>query len=199
MQYQFKSGEKVDAAIKTDAGILPIDSKFPMENFTKLAKAKTDEELAALRREFGKDVKRHIDAIAKKYILPAEGTMDFALMYVPSESVFYEIVNMEELSDYARRQRVYIVSPTTLYAHLQTILLSFEGRKIEEQAREVWQLLRALQIDYGKVDDSLDVLGRHIVNASNQFSNVQKGFSGIGQKLESVKHLKGNDKALKNE
>ncbi len=190
LQYQFKSGDRVDAAIKTDAGILPIDSKFPMENFSKLTKAKTEEEVKNFRREFERDVKKHIDAIAKKYILPDEGTMDFALMYVPSESVFYEIVNMDELVEYAKGQRVYIVSPSTLYAHLQTILLSFEGRKIEERSKEVLRLLRALQIDFGKVNTSLDVLGRHIGNASNQYSNVQKGFMGIGQKLESTKYLK---------
>jgi len=120
LQYQFKTGDKVDAAIKTDGGILPIDSKFPMENFQKLAKAKNEEEIKLFRREFEKDIKHHIDAIAKKYILPDEGTMDFALMYVPSESVFYEVVNMDTLMDYARARRIYVVSPSTLYAHLQT-------------------------------------------------------------------------------
>src|SRR4029078_345177 len=121
-----------DAAIQTDAGILPIDAKFPMENFQKLSKAKTDEEVKLYRKEFSKDVKKHIDAIAKKYILPDEGTMDFALMYVPSESVFYEVVNTDDILEYARQKRVYVVSPSTLYAHLQTILLSFEGKKIEQ-------------------------------------------------------------------
>jgi DNA recombination protein RmuC len=120
LQYEFASGEKVDAAIKTDAGILPIDAKFPMENFQKLTNAKTEEERKILRKDFSRDIKKHIDAIAKKYILPTEGTMDFALMYVPSESVFYEIVVMDDLVEYARQQRVYVVSPTTLYAHLQT-------------------------------------------------------------------------------
>ncbi len=189
LQYQFKSGDKVDAAIQTDAGILPIDSKFPMENFQRLAKAKTEEDVATFRKEFGRDVKKHIDAIAKKYILPDEGTMDFALMYVPSESVFYELVNMDDITEYARTQRVYIVSPSTLYAHLQTILLSFEGKKIESQSKEVLKLLRGLQIDYEKTNDSLDVLGKHIGNASNQFSNVNKSFNVLGQKISSVKHL----------
>jgi DNA recombination protein RmuC len=189
LQYQFKSGEKVDAAIQTDAGILPIDSKFPMENFQKYSKAKTDVEKVAFHKEFGRDIKKHIDAIAKKYILPDEGTMDFALMYVPSESVFYEVVVMDDLTEYARTKRVYIVSPTTLYAHLQTILLSYEGHKIEEQAQEVMKLLRGLQNDYAKVNDSLDVLGKHIGNASNQYANVNKGFMGLGQKLSSAKHL----------
>ena len=188
LQYTFKSGEKVDAAIKTDAGILCIDSKFPMENFKRLAKA-SDAERETLRKEFSRDVKKHIEAIAKKYILPEEGTMDFALMYVPSESVFYEIVNMDELVEFARRERIYIVSPSTLYAHLQTILLSFEGKKIESRSKEVFQLLRALQVDYGKVNESLDVLGKHLGNASNQYTNVAKSFTLLGQKLSSTKHL----------
>lgn len=189
LQHQFKSGEKVDAAIKTDAGILSIDAKFPLENFQRMAKAKTETELLTHKKEFSRDIKKHIDAIAKKYILPDEGTMDFALMYVPSEAVFYELVNMDDIIAYAKTQRVYIVSPSTLYAHLQTILLSFEGKKIETQSREILRLLHSLQIDYEKVSDSLDVLGKHITNASNQFTNVQKGTHTLGQKLSSVKQL----------
>ena len=190
LQYQFKSGERVDAAIKTDAGILPIDSKFPMENFQRMMKLQTnDDSYAALQKEFARDVKKHIDAISKKYILPAEGTMDFALMYIPSESVYYEIVNMTEIMNYARKERVYIVSPATLYAHLQTILLSFEGKKIETRSKEVFKILRALQNDYGKVEDNMGVLGRHINNASSQFSNVLTGFTQLGQKLTSTRYL----------
>lgn len=189
LQYAFKTGDKVDAAIKTDAGILPIDAKFPMENFQRMVKAKTDLEKESFKKEFGRDVKKHIDAISKKYILPDEGTMDFALMYIPSETVFYEIVNTEDILEYARRNRIYIVSPSTLYAHLQTILLSFEGKKIESRSKEIFSLLRALQIDYTKVNDSLDVLGKHLVNASSQFTNVQKGVNQLGNKLSTTKHL----------
>lgn len=189
LQHQFKSGEKVDAAIKTDAGILPIDAKFPMENFQKLAKAKTEEEVKLYRKEFARDIKKHIDSIAKKYILPDEGTMDFALMYVPSESVFYELVTMDEVIEYAKVQRIYVVSPSTLYAHLQTILLSFEGKKVESQSRELFRLLRALQIDYEKVNESIDLLGKHMSNASNQYMNVNKGYTRLGQKLSSAKHI----------
>ncbi len=189
LQYAFASGEKVDAAIQTDAGILPIDAKFPMENFQRLAKAKTEEEIKQLRKEFARDIKRHVDSIAKKYILPDEGTMDFALMYVPSESVFYEIVVMDDLVEYAKQQRVYIVSPTTLYAHLQTILLSYEGRKIEAQSKEVIKLLHGLQIDYEKVNDNLDLLGKHLGNASNQYINVNKSVLGLGQKISTIKQL----------
>ena len=196
LQYEFKNGDKVDAAIKTDAGILPIDSKFPMENFQKMSKAEAKAEKETYQKEFVRDIKKHIDTIAKKYILPEEGTMDFALMYVPSESVYYELANMTELLDYARRKRVYLVSPNTLYTHLQTILLSFEGRKIEKTSREVMRLLRALKIDYGKVDDNLGVLGKHINNASSQFANVTSGFAQLGHKIQSADRIEEETKEL---
>lgn len=189
LQYQFKSGEKVDAAIKTDAGILPIDSKFPMENYQKMIKSEDVKEKEDYQKEFTRDVKKHIDTIAKKYILPDEGTMDFALMYVPSESVFYELCNMSELMTYARKERVYIVSPSTLYVHLQTILLSFEGKKIESRSKEVFRLLRAIQIEYDKVNENMGVLGKHLGNASAQFANVTTGFNQIGNKLAATKNL----------
>ena len=189
LQYQFRSGERVDAAIKTDAGILPIDSKFPMENFQKMTKTKDESEKEMYKKEFVRDVKKHIDAIGRKYILPEEGTMDFALMYIPSEAVFYEVADTTELMDYARRQRVYTVSPTTLYAHLQMILLSFEGKKIETKSREIFVMLRAIKLDYHKVNEGLGILGRHITNASSQFINVTTSFEKIGKKLDTTKSL----------
>lgn len=189
LQYQFKSGEKVDAAIQTDAGILPIDSKFPMENFLRYSKSEDEKEKETFQKEFGRDVKRHIDAIGKKYILPHEGTMDFALMYVPSETVYYELCNMTDILDYARRNRVYLVSPSTLYAHLQTILLSFEGKKIESRSKEVFKLLRSLQTDYSKVQESMGILGKHLTNASSQFTQVSTGFGQMGNKLQLTKQL----------
>ncbi len=189
IQYQFKSGERVDAAIQTDAGILCIDSKFPMENFQRMAKANTKDDESVLQKEFIKDVKKHISDIAKKYILPEEGTMDFALMYVPSESVYYELVNIMEIMEFAKQSRVYVVSPTTLYAHLQTILLSFEGKKIERESRDLFKMLRALQVDYNKVEENMMILGKHINNAQSQFSNVSAGFNQLGNKLNSTKTL----------
>lgn len=189
LQYTFRSGEKVDAAIKTDAGILPIDSKFPMENFTKMNKSENAPEKESYKKEFSRDVKKHIDDIAKKYILPEEGTMDFCLMYIPSEPVYYEVAANPELLDYARRKRVYAVSPTTLYAHLQVILLSFEGKKIETRSREIFALLRALKVDYEKVSENLAVLGKHVGNASSQLNNVLVSFQKMGKKLDTTKEL----------
>ena len=115
--------------------------------------------------------------------------MDFALMYIPSEAVFYEVADTTELMDYARRQRVYTVSPTTLYAHLQMILLSFEGKKIETKSREIFVMLRAIKLDYHKVNEGLGILGRHITNASSQFINVTTSFEKIGKKLDTTKSL----------
>lgn len=188
LQYSFKSGVKVDAVLKTDAGLLCIDSKFPMENFTLMHKGETEADRNSAKREFINDVKRHVGDISKKYILPDEGTMDFALMYIPSESVYYEIANMNELMEYARNLRVYPVSPNTLYAHLQVLLLSFQGKELENKSREVFTLLRAIQKDYGKVEENLGVLGRHITNASNTMSTVTGSFQLLGQKLSKTQH-----------
>jgi DNA recombination protein RmuC len=188
-QHQFKSGDKVDLVIKTDAGLLPIDSKFPMENFQKLVGTTSKDEQSAYRKSFVRDIKTHVSAISKKYILPEEGTLDFALMYIPSESVYYEVAGEEELMEFARAGRVYPVSPNTLYAALQTILLSFEGKRIEERAKEVFTLLRAIQKDYDKSTDSLSTLGTHLKSAYNKYSEVQSGFNSLGQKLVSTKKL----------
>jgi DNA recombination protein RmuC len=198
LQYTFKSGDKVDAVIVTDAGLLPIDSKFPLENYQKLMAATAPAEQDVLRRTFTRDIRTHITAISKKYILPEENTLDFALMYIPSESVFYEVASTEDLMEFSRASRVYPVSPNTLYAALQTILLSFEGKKIEQKAKEVFKLLRGIQKDFGKTTDSLTTLGTHLTNAYNKFSDVQSHFNFISQKLSSTRELSGDtvDKKL---
>lgn len=197
LQYSFKSGVKVDAVLKTDAGLLCIDSKFPMENFTAIHKGETEADRTRAKREFMADLKKHITDISKKYILPEEGTMDFALMYIPSESVYYELANMEEVMEYARKQRVYPVSPNTLYAHLQVLLLSFQGKDLEQKSRQVFQLLRAIQKDYGKVEENIGVLGRHINNAYNSMSGVSSSFGLLGQKLSQTNTLEVNDEVKK--
>ena len=188
LQHTFKSGEKVDLVIKTDAGLLPIDSKFPMENFQKMRGANTSDQ-PPLKRAFFRDIKSHVRAISGKYILPAENTLDFALMYIPSESVFYEIASADELMEYARTRRVYPVSPNTLYASLQTILLSFEGRKIETKAKEVFQLMRAISKDYEATETTLSTLGSHLNNATNKFSELEKNITSIGHKLDTTHSL----------
>ncbi len=191
LQYTFKSGEKVDAAIKTAAGIIPIDSKFPMENFRKMAGVGTDAEKKTFTKEFERDVKTHIDSISRKYILTEEGTIDYALMYVPSEAVYYEIVNNGDIFDYAAGKRVLPVSPTTFYAYIRAILMSFEGQKIEQKAKEILSSLRAIQKDYTKVEDNLGVLQKHLTNAFNMMGNVFSSFTQLGQKITNTQSLGG--------
>ncbi len=199
LQYAFKSGVKVDAVLKTEAGLLCIDSKFPMENFNVMLKGETESERNSAKKQFTSDVKKHIEDISKKYILPEEGTMDFALMYIPSETVYYEVVNIPELSTFARNMRVYPVSPNTLYAHLQVLLLSFEGKDMELKSREVFKLLRAIQKDYSKVEDQMNTLQKHLTNAFNMMGNVLGAFLGLGQKINSTQNLGSGNGIIKHE
>lgn len=190
LQYHFKGGQIVDVAIKTQAGILPIDSKFPMENFQKLIKETSSTQKPVHKSAFIRDVKKHIKDIAGKYILPEEETLDFALMYIPSESVYYEIINESDILDFARDHRVFPVSPTTLYAHLQTVLISLEGQKIAGKTTEVFNLLRAVQKDYQTLTDNFQLLGKHLTNAYNSLNNTNQTLNQIGNKLDSARQLK---------
>lgn len=193
LQFAFKSGAKVDAAVKTSAGIIPIDSKFPMENFRRMGTSEIDLENKSFEKAFERDVKLHIESISKKYILPQEGTVDYALMYIPSEAVYYEIVNNQNLSDYSGKMRVLAVSPTTFYAYLKAILMSFEGQKIEARAREILTTIRAIQKDYTKVEDNLNTLQKHMTNAYNMMSSVLTTFGQLGHKISSTQSLGDSD------
>lgn len=185
LQYGFRNGERIDAVVKTSQGLIPIDAKFPMENFKKMVKEETKTMREKIKEDFLRDVKKHINDIAKKYILTEEGTVDYALMYIPSESIYYEIINNEEIFDHAGKKRVLPVSPMSFYAYLKAILMSFEGQKIEKKAKEILSLLRSLQKDYEKADEALSVLNKHITNAYNQMANFTKFFLSFGQKLTS--------------
>lgn len=196
LQYEFKSGVKVDAAIKTSGGIVPIDSKFPMTNFRRMNTAKGDQEKKEAARDFEKDVRKHIDDIAKKYILTDEGTIDYALMYIPSESVYYEIANNQDLFEYSNKMRVLPVSPTTFYAYMRAILMSFEGQKIEEKAKEILATLRAVKKDYEKTEGELSILQRHLNSAYNKMGDVFNSFGRLGNKIDATKNLGESNKKI---
>lgn len=191
LQHRFKNGNIVDVALKTEAGILPIDSKFPIEPFEAIMKGETKEKRDSARKEFVRGVKKHIDDISGKYILPEEGTMDFALMYLPSESVYYEVASEPSLLEYARRHRVYPVSPTTLYAHLQTILLSFEGKKIEEKSKQVFAHLRGIEQSFTKFSTNFGVLGKHITSAHKAFTTSSASLSALERSVSTARSLGG--------
>lgn len=197
LQYTFKNGERIDAVVKTSQGLIPIDAKFPMDNFRKMMKEETKSAKEKLKEEFIRDVKKHINDISRKYILTDEGTVDYALMYVPSESVYYEIINEEEIFDFAGKKRVLPVSPMSFYAYLKAILMSFEGQKIEKRARQILSLLQSLQKDYEKAEEALSTLNRHITNAYNQISNVTRIFLSFGQKLSGSLKIEDKDEPKK--
>lgn len=189
-QYHFHSGDIVDAVIKTQAGLIPIDSKFPMENFTKMNQAETKKEQQLINKMFINDVRKHIRVISEKYINPAEHTVDFALMYVPSESIYYEITaNTPELSNYGQAARVLPVSPSTFYAFLKTILVSFEGQRIQQEAKTILQNLRSIQKDADGFALKLDTLNRHLTNAYNNMNSVSGDFSRLQGKINSTQAL----------
>jgi DNA recombination protein RmuC len=196
LQYQFKNGEKVDAVIFTSSGIIPIDAKFPLENFKKYLLSQNEEEKNNFKKEFIADVKKHIQAISKKYILPEEKTVDYALMYIPSEKIYYEVISNDEIFEYAGQKMVLPVSPLSLYAYVKAILLSLEGQKIEEKAKKIVSLLAAIKKDYQKIEEDFLVLNKHLNNAYNQSTNVGRLIQNLGQKLFSFNLIEEENKKL---
>ncbi len=196
-QHAFKSGVKVDAVIKTSAGLIPIDSKFPMENFRKMLKEVSGQEKKSLKKTFISDVKKHVVDISKKYILVEQGTVDYALMYIPSEAIYYEVINESELFDFAGKLRVLPVSPMSFYAYMKAILMSYEGQKIQSKAKEILDVLRSIKSDYEKIDSAWSVLIKHITNAYNQVAQVSKNLMTLGQKISSTKLLTSKEKSDK--
>ena len=190
IQHTFKSGEKVDAIVKLKDYLVPIDSKFPLENFQKASDADEDNR-EQYSRIFYTDVKKHIDSIAKKYILPDEGTVDFALMYNPAENVYHEIVSHNfgeiKLFDYSTGKRVIPVSPNTLYAYLSTIVMGLKGMKIEENAKDILKNLKRLEIEFEKIRSDFVLLGTHLNNAAKKYGDTEKRLDRFENRLEKSK------------
>src|SRR5256714_2447422 len=185
LQYGFKSGERVGAVIPVDR-LAPIDAKFPLDNFERLVDAQENSERELHEKAFARDVKGHVDAIAAKYIRPDEGTYDFAFMYLPSEAIYYELVcgKTGALLSYAHEKRVLPVSPTTLTAYLQVVVLGLKGLQIEQHAHEVMAYCAQLQKDFSKFKDDFDLVGKHLGNAQNKFTDAEKRLDKFATKLE---------------
>lgn len=197
MQYQFRNGQIVDAIIKIDAGLIPIDAKFPLENFNRYLNAKSAEEKAASKNKFRSDFRVHVNAIAKKYINPDEGTADFAFMYLPSESVFFEVVNAErDLFDFAAKNKVIPSSPSTFFYYLRTIMLGLEGKRITEMSREIMKTLKTIKQESQKFGDNLGKLNKHVTNAKSMMDTVNTGYAGLADKINHVDVLESNQAKL---
>jgi len=190
LQYGFKGGEICDAVIfLRDGALLPIDSKFSLENFVKLLEA-DEAEKPALRKLFGSDVKKRIDEIARKYIRPQEGTLEFAFMYVPAENVYYQAFIQDEpsmnLLSYAFEKRVIPVSPSSFYAYLQVILFGLRGLEIEKSAKEIQKNLAGLQGDFGRFRETYDKVGTHLRHAQQSFEQSDHRLGGMENKLDQI-------------
>ncbi len=189
LQHAFRSGVRVDAVVRLGGGLVPIDAKFPLEDFRRMLDAASDEERAAARRGFAARLRRHVDDIATKYILPDEGTFDFALMYVPAENVYYEtIVRAEEraLCEYALERKVIPVSPSSFYAYLQAIALGLRGLRIEARAAEVLGQLARVTGDVGRLREELRLVGRHLGNAVQAHAAAERRLERLEAKLGAI-------------
>ena len=192
MQYRFRNGFTVDAVVRTSDHMVPIDSKFPLENFRKMIHAPTDAEKKTFQRAFVSDVRKHIDAIAEKYILPDEGTFPFALMYIPAENIYYEVIIKDEPAQdaeiyrYALERKVVPVSPNSIYAFLQVISLGLRGMSIERSARQILNTLTRLQDDFVTVRETFATMGNHLDNARKKYDEADKRLSNIETKFEQI-------------
>lgn len=188
LQHAFRSGEKVDAVIRLKGGLISVDSKFPLENFRKMVSAETDQDKKQWRKLFFQDIKKHVDAISEKYILPNEGTLDFALMYIPAENVYYETIIKEgdekAILQYAFEKKVIPVSPNTFYVYINTILLGLRGMQIEEHAKSIMENLKRLMKEYGRFRQDFDVLGKHITDSKNKFDTADKRLERFENQLD---------------
>ena len=193
LQHRFKSGEKVDAAIKIGGSLVPVDAKFPLENFKKYIQENDEKAKDSLRKKFVADVKKHIDDVATKYILPDEGTYEFAMLYIPAENIYYETIIKDEtfgeersLLPYALKRKVIPVSPNSFYAYLQVIIMGLRGMQIEKKAQDIYQSLARLQGDLGRFRNDFQALGTHLVNAKTRYDEGEKRLLKFSDRLDLV-------------
>lgn len=190
LQHYFKSGLAVDAVLHLPNGkLLPIDSKFNWENFERMVGAEEETEHERHRKNFANDVKKKIEEIASKYIVLAEDTVDLALMYVPAESVYYEIVHHVkeiDLADYARRRKIILVSPNTLYLTLSAIQYWFRDVQITRQTREIIQRLARIGQDAEKLNVDFRRLGKHLSDARSSYDFSEKRLELLTERVQRV-------------
>jgi DNA recombination protein RmuC len=205
MQYKFASGEAADAVLFFPQGMVAIDSKFSLENFRRILEAETPAARNVARKEFLRDVRKRIDETAS-YVRPADGTLPFALMYIPAENVYYEAIIRDEdgndLYDYCRQRRVMPVSPNSLYAYLQTIMVGLNSMRITQRAEAVLREIQSLQVELEKFDEIYGRLGTHLKNATRsyedsgrEFDRLESRVAGLGGGLQSAPMLVEQKKA----
>lgn len=189
-QHPFSSGEIVDAVLKLPNDLLlPIDSKFSWDNFQKMLEAQGDAEKAAYRKQFLSDIKKRIDEIATKYVLPSEGTVDMALMYMPAESIYYEViqnVTQDDVAEYARKRKVYLTSPNTLYITLSAVIHWFKDVQLQKQTRDIMKRLETVIKDATTLATDFRKLGDHLSDAQSAFERSDKKLGHLVERTQKV-------------
>ncbi len=188
-QHRFKNGEIVDAALVVGEILIPIDSKFSMENYRLYKEAKTDESSDAMKKAFLKDVKKRIDEIHKKYILPQEGTLDYAFMFIPSEGVYMEVADDLDAQAYARSKKVVVVGPNTLNINLRAILVSLRGQQIGKAAQQVLAAINGIKQESDKFSRTLDTMANHVKNTNNSMATIIEGYSKLRNQIINASSL----------
>ncbi len=186
-QVTLSSGVRVDAMVKTSGGMIPIDSKFPLENYKRAAQATDEDERKAALHELYKNARKHVRDIATKYICPGE-TTDFAVMYVPSEAVYTAILEDPEIVQ-AARNRVFVVSPSTFCALLSLVMLNLEGERLADEARNVMSALRSIQQLSGKFEDQLSVTAGHVRKAGNAIGLADQQWNKLKGSIDTATEL----------
>jgi DNA recombination protein RmuC len=190
LQYTYRDGSRVDAVVRYAGRIVPIDAKFPNESWTALAGAADDADRRAKRRAFLAQVRRHVDAVSK-YVSPADATIDYAVMYIPSESVYYDIVLREDegeadIAAYCAERRVIPASPNTLLAYLQVVALGVRGLAMQERTRELQQGIAAVRREFERFVELHDQLGRHLENATKKFDETDRALARASGAIETL-------------
>ncbi|HEV2755790.1 MAG TPA: DNA recombination protein RmuC [Actinomycetota bacterium] len=192
-QHRFSTGAIVDAVVRAGGKLVCIDSKFPLANYRVLCDAPAGAERAAAERAFASDVARHVDAIATRYVLPDEGTFDFAVMYVPAEGVYAEVLRLAHagrpLFERALESKVVPMSPLTLYGYLQTVLMGLNCLQIEANAGRILDYCGRLQGDVERFASEYDTLGVHLTNARNRHEEGSRRLARFRESLDRVADL----------
>jgi DNA recombination protein RmuC len=192
-QHRFRTGAIVDAVVRAGGRLVCIDSKFPLANYRLMCDAPAGAERTAAERAFAADVARHVDAIATRYVVPDEGTFDFAVMYVPAEGVYAEVLRLAHagrpLFERALDAKVVPMSPLTLYGYLQTVLMGLNCLQIEANASRILDYCGRLQMDVERFAGEYETMGMHLTNARNRYEEGTRRLARFRESLDRVADL----------
>src|SRR5712692_2109367 len=191
IQYTYRDGSRVDAIVRYGPRIVPIDSKFPAESYTQIAAARDEADRRVRRRSFLQQVRRHVDAV-ERYVSAQDGTIDFALMYLPSEAIYYELTVHDAAPDepdllaYCSEHHVIPASPNTLLAYLKVVSLGLRGLAMQERTRDLQQGIAQVRREFERFVELHDQLGKHLDNATKKFDETERALARASGAIEGL-------------